>query len=660
MVLRSVGMANAVMVNAAMVATPHHQWSSACSASLPTRACASVSSSARLVARAAINSAVPDYDCSVPGFEEEDGMFEDLFPAPILTEDESEAEDEVAESSGLIPQEWKSVQEELSKTKKQRKRETLDLLERRARERQERERMLLVKQIAGREVYKQKFFPRVLPDDMTTGASDDEDGPLVPEETPDVSVPVKRATPKNPRAVLGNSTFEDMTRMLSVGKLGESQPPAEESKKSDDVENMEVLGSKLLTAEEKALLKINEVNFARITSRKWNPLHTFAASGQINQLDLLLRRGSDVNAQDMDGFTALHWAAACGGARDAILRYLLKSEALITAVDKDGATVLHHATRVANSFAIKAMLRHNADINARDNEGWTPLHIAVQGGRTDLVNLLVARGADPTIRNQDGNTPVDMALSYGKEFKFFEVVKLLKNSMKGMASQLTVDELVEQPRPAGINLEDTTDENLESFKLMTEEEMDRFRTATLDLSTITSKKWNPLHAVSGSGQINHVDLLLRHGIDVNARDMDGLTELHWAAICGRDGIVRYLLKRGADAKAVDKDGVSALHYATRSANTFAIKALLRRNANVNACDNDGWTPLHIAVQSGRLDVIKLLLSKGADVSIKNKNGNTPLDVALSYGKGFLYYHVVKLLKKGMLRSSDDKRPDLAF
>lgn len=33
---------------------------------------------------------------------------------------------------------------------------------------------------------------------------------------------------------------------------------------------------------------------------------------------------------------------------------------------------------------------------------------------------------------------------------------------------------------------------------------------------------------------------------------DGLTELHWAAICGRDGIVRYLLKRGADAKAVDK------------------------------------------------------------------------------------------------------------
>lgn len=70
------------------------------------------------------------------------------------------------------------------KTKKQRKREVLDLLERRARERQERERMLVEKQIAGREVYREKFFPRVLPEDMTPEASDDEDGPLVPEETP--------------------------------------------------------------------------------------------------------------------------------------------------------------------------------------------------------------------------------------------------------------------------------------------------------------------------------------------------------------------------------------------------------------------------------------------------------------------------------------------
>lgn len=51
-------------------------------------------------------------------------------------------------------------------------------------------------------------------------------------------MPVKRATPKNPRLVLGNATFEDMARMLSAGKFDEREPPAEASKKSNDVENM--------------------------------------------------------------------------------------------------------------------------------------------------------------------------------------------------------------------------------------------------------------------------------------------------------------------------------------------------------------------------------------------------------------------------------------
>lgn len=61
-------------------------------------------------------------------------------------------------------------------------------------------------------------------------------GRFVLRDAEEAPVPVKRATPRNPRSVLSNATFEDMTRMLSVGKLSERQLPA--SKKSDDVENM--------------------------------------------------------------------------------------------------------------------------------------------------------------------------------------------------------------------------------------------------------------------------------------------------------------------------------------------------------------------------------------------------------------------------------------
>lgn len=36
---------------------------------------------------------------------------------------------------------------------------------------------------------------------------------------------------------------------------------------------------------------------------------------------------------------------------------------------QDGVSVLHYATRSANTFAIKALLRRNANINASDNVG---------------------------------------------------------------------------------------------------------------------------------------------------------------------------------------------------------------------------------------------------------------------------------------------------
>lgn len=55
------------------------------------------------------------------------------------------------------------------------------------------------------------------------------------EEAP---VPVKRATPRNPRSVLSNATFDDLTRMLSVETPSERLSPAGVSRKADDVENM--------------------------------------------------------------------------------------------------------------------------------------------------------------------------------------------------------------------------------------------------------------------------------------------------------------------------------------------------------------------------------------------------------------------------------------
>ena len=59
------------------------------------------------------------------------------------------------------------------------------------------------------------------------------------------------------------------------------------------------------------------------------------------------------------------------------------------------------------------------------------------------------------------------------------------------------------------------------------------------------------------GDALSVDILLKHGADVNAKDLAGLTPLHWAVVRGNKLCIRYLLERGADISAKDENGKSA-------------------------------------------------------------------------------------------------------
>ena len=83
----------------------------------------------------------------------------------------------------------------------------------------------------------------------------------------------------------------------------------------------------------------------------------------------------------------------------------------------------------------------------------------------------------------------------------------------------------------------------------------------------------------------------------------------------------YTLAKGADVNAKDKEGKSPLHYAERKA---VAELLLAKGADVNAKDNEGKTPLHCAT---RKDTVELLLATGADVNAKDNGGETPLHCA---------------------------------
>jgi transformer-2 protein len=184
----------------------------------------------------------------------------------------------------------------------------------------------------------------------------------------------------------------------------------------------------------------------------------------------------------------------------------------------------------------------------------------------------------------------------------------------------------------------------ERRQLYTPEEKILLNQRTPDLQRATSAKWIPLHILATSGQSYLLDFLLTHNVDINAVDKDGLTALHKAVLCKKEGIVNYLLKAGGSALIRDKDGATLIHYAVEVAAIQTIKLLILYKVDINLPDNHGWTPLHLAVQSKRTDVVRLLLVKGADKSIRNKDGNTPLDLCLHSGRDIRTYELIRLLK----------------
>ncbi|XP_073002606.1 ankyrin repeat domain-containing protein, chloroplastic [Typha latifolia] len=181
-------------------------------------------------------------------------------------------------------------------------------------------------------------------------------------------------------------------------------------------------------------------------------------------------------------------------------------------------------------------------------------------------------------------------------------------------------------------------------KLFTDEEKVLLNKRIPDLGVATSNKWLPLHTIAASGEFYVLDRLLKHNVDINAVDKDGLSAIHKAILCKKQAIVNYLLRNSANPFVRDKDGATLMHYAVQTASIETIKILLLYNVDINLSDDDGWTPLHLAVQTQRTDIVKLLLIKGANRTIRNHDGLTPLEMCLHFGRHLRTYEFIKLLK----------------
>ena len=147
----------------------------------------------------------------------------------------------------------------------------------------------------------------------------------------------------------------------------------------------------------------------------------------------------------------------------------------------------------------------------------------------------------------------------------------------------------------------------------------------------TSDLGTPLVLAAHVGNVEAVRFLIERGADVKRANAQGTTTLHVeAGWTDRPEIIDLLVKGGADVDARDDKGATPLFSAVLFGNLANAERLVTAGADVNAQDTKGRTPLHVAAKIGSERFVGYLLSRGAAVDVESKDGRTPLMSAVIF------------------------------
>lgn len=364
-------------------------------------------------------------------------------------------------------------------------------------------------------------------------------------------------------------------------------------------------------------------------------IHLAAANGKNDVINILLDvDASNINDVDNRGNTPLHWASMKDRADTVSL--LIENGADIEAKDIDNWTALHYAAAFASLQTVEALVDNGADKNSLTKDGNIPVNYA----KDETIKTYLSGGKigrEDTEEVVEEETTETEETTENTETSETITEDELNNELDTTQNGSIVD-------PTVVDLDPKQLELLIAVKNNDIIAVNALLKENVNPNFVDEEGYSPLHRAVLNNNLDVVNVLLSYkDIDTEIKlpyeasvddwYLGGATPLLVASYTGNADIVNALIEAGSDIRAKDDiDGAATIHIASANGNNEVINILLNKdNTLINEADSMKDTPLHWASIKNQTDTISLLLANGADTKLTNSDGNTVLHYAAMYG-----------------------------